>query len=176
MHSSPPVVYPLGRSHSQAWVLLAIWAAGLLAVLVWFRAGPVADWKVLLALVSVLLAGVAAFAGWKNSPIGQLAWDGRVWRWESSGYQSGVAEQRLTVIADFQSLLLLRLENQAHARLWLWVERGSFPERWMDLRRAVYSPHRSSPSSRWQTHETGSELPVLPRVDRGASVQPQNQP
>ena len=176
MHSSPPVVYPLGRSHSQAWVLLAIWAAGLLAVLAWFRAGPVADWKVLLALVSVLLAGVAAFAGWKNSPIGQLAWDGRVWRWESSGYQSGVAEQHLSVIADFQSLLLLRLENQAYARLWLWVERGSFHARWLDLRRAVYSPQRSSQSSHGQAHETGSELPVLPRADHGASVHPRHHP
>ena len=131
--------------------------------------------KVLGALASVLLAGVAAFAGWKNSPVGQLAWDGRVWRWESSGYQSGVAEQHLSVIADFQSLLLLRLENQAHARLWLWVERGTFPERWMDLRRAVYSPHRSNPSSRWQAHET-SELPLLPRADHRASVHSRNQP
>ena len=99
-------------------------------------------------MAALVFAGVAAFRGWKNSPIGQLVWDGQLWRWESHGYQTGVAEQALFVIADFQSLLLLRLENQAHASLWLWAEQKAFPARWLDLRRAVYSPHRTMDLSR----------------------------
>ena len=100
------------------------------------------NWRMLLAVSSVLLAGLAARITWGNLPIGQLAWDGDVWRWESPGYQTGAGEHALSVIADFQQRLLLRLENQAGASLWLWVERNTLPERWMDLRRAVYSPHK----------------------------------
>ena len=96
-----------------------------------------------LAGFSVLLAGLAARTSWDNLPSGQLAWDGAVWRWESAGYQTGLADHELSVIADFQQRLLLRLENQARASLWLWVEQSAMPERWLDLRRAVYSPHKS---------------------------------
>ncbi len=91
----------------------------------------------------VVGAGFAALYGWKNSPVGQLAWDGQVWRWEGPGYQVGVAEYDLSAALDFQSLMLLRIENQAHATLWLCAERRAFPSRWVDLRRAVYSPHRA---------------------------------
>ena len=96
-----------------------------------------------LALVAVLVAGVAARTSWNNLPGGQLAWDGEVWRWESASYQTGIAELELSVIADFQRSLLLRLENHARASLWLWAEQSAMPDRWLDLRRAVYSPHKS---------------------------------
>ena len=93
-------------------------------------------------LAVLLLTGWVAFSGWKSSPLGKLAWDGQSWRWESMGYQAGVTEYQVVVAADFQNMVLLRLENPANARLWLWVERRVSPERWLDLRRAVYSPHR----------------------------------
>lgn len=102
----------------------------------------------LLVGAAIALAGAAARTGWNNAPTGQLAWDGQCWRWESPGYQTGLAEQQLSVIADFQHLLLLRIENQAHASLWLWLERAAMPERWLDLRRAVYSPQRSPAPAR----------------------------
>ena len=92
----------------------------------------------------VIGVGMMAYHGWKNSPVGQLAWDGQVWRWNGPGYQAGVAEYELLVAADFNNVMLLRVENQAHAKLWLWAERRAFPARWLDLRRAVYSPHRAS--------------------------------
>lgn len=95
-----------------------------------------------LAIMAVLLAGTAARASWVRLPVGQLAWDGDVWRWESAGYQAGIAEHEVSVVADFQRNLLLRLENQAHASMWLWLEQSALPERWLDLRRAVYSPHK----------------------------------
>ncbi len=142
-HNAPPVIYPLGRSRFQGWLLLGLWLAGLLLVLLWFYVTRQLDWRMVLALAAVLGAGVAARIGWKSAPAGQLAWDGEVWRWESSSYQTGIAEHELAVIADFQHMLLLRLENQARARLWVWVERRALPERWLDLRRAVYSPRKS---------------------------------
>lgn len=130
-----------------------------------------------LACFSVLLAGLAARTSWKNLPSGQLAWDGEVWRRESPGYQTGLAEHEMSVIADFQHSLLLRLENQAHASLWLWVEKTAMPERWLDLRRAVYSPHRSPvalPPHDFLPAEPSS-LPA-PAVALSGALQAQNAP
>ena len=149
-HNAPPVVYPLGRSRFLGALLLCLWLCGLLLALAWFlQGGRQLDWRIALTLAVIGGAGVAAYTGWRNAPAGQLAWDGEVWRWESPGYQAGVAEYRLSVLADFQHAMLLRLENQAHACLWLWMERRSMPERWLDLRRAVFSPHKAA-AMPWQ--------------------------
>ncbi len=141
-HNAPPVVYPLGRSGFQGCVLAGLWFIGLLVLLLWYDTLRQVDWRICSGAAALVVAGVAATIGWINSPAGQIAWDGQFWRWESQLYQTGVAQQQLSVIADFQHLLLLRIENQAHASLWLWVERKAFPTRWLDLRRAVYSPKR----------------------------------
>lgn len=147
LHNAPPVVYPLGRSRFQGLVLLGLWLAAGLLVMLWWLAAPKLDWRFALAAVVLLGAGWAARTGWENSPAGQLAWDGQVWHWESQGYQAGTAVLELSVLLDFQRILLLRLENQAHARLWLWAERASMPDRWLDLRRAVYSRPKASAAS-----------------------------
>ncbi len=105
--------------------------------------GQQVGWRQLTGLAAVIAAGLGAHHGWKNSPIGQLAWDGQAWRWEGLGYQAGVAQYELSSAADFKNVMLLRVENQAHAKLWLWAERRADPARWLDLRRAVFSPHRA---------------------------------
>lgn len=142
-HNAPPVIYPLGRSRFLGRVLLGVWLAGLVLVLLWYCIARELDWRLAISFAAVAGTGVAARIGWNNAVAGQLTWDGEFWRWESLSYQTGIAEYELSVIADFQYMLLLRLENQAHARLWLWAERGAMPERWLDLRRAVYSPRKS---------------------------------
>ena len=124
--------------------LLALWLAGLLCVLLWAASARLQPGAVALTLVAVLGAGLAVRVSWKNLPCGQLAWDADTWNWTSTGCQAGSALNELSVIADLQSRLLLRFENQAGKGLWLWAERSSLPERWLDLRRAVYSPHRSA--------------------------------
>lgn len=149
-HTAPPVVYPLGRSRSQAWALSGLWIACWVSAAVWFYTTGKFDGRGFFAAVAILLAGAAAGWGWKNAPVGRLAWDGQLWRWESSGYQTGTAGAKLVVIADFQQLLLLRIENQAHASLWLWAEQNALPERWLDLRRAVFSSQKASGGARRQ--------------------------
>ena len=124
-------------------MLLTFWCSGLVLAWLWAYTTQQSGWRILVMLICSAVAGGAAYRGWKNAPIGQIAWDGQLWRWESVGYQTGIAAQKLSVLADFQSLMLLRIENQAHASLWLWMERAAMPERWLDLRRAVYSPHRA---------------------------------
>ncbi len=141
-HNAPSVVYPLGCSGFQGCLLVGLWFIGLLVLLLWYDTMRQVDWRIYSGAAALGVAGVAATIGWVHSPVGQIAWDGQFWRWESPLYQTGVAQQELSVMADFQHLLLLRIENQAHASLWLWVERKAFPTRWLDLRRAVYSPKR----------------------------------
>lgn len=141
-HHAPPVDYPLGRSRFQGVLLLVCWAGGGVGLLGWAGMAVGMPERVLLALGLWLAAGATAAWAWRLSPVGRLAWDGSVWRWESAGYRTGSAGYTLEAVADFQQVLLLRLENQAHARLWLWAERRALPERWLDLRRAIYSPLR----------------------------------
>lgn len=143
IHSAPSVVYPLGRSRFQGGVLALCWLAGMSIVVAWGAQQPW-DWRLATGYAAVLLAGWAALAGYRNLPSGQLSWDGQMWRWESPVYQTGIAEYELSVIADFQRVLVLRLQNQAGARLWLCAERSARPERWLDLRRAA---HFSVPSA-----------------------------
>lgn len=135
----------MGRSYFLGGLLAGIWLIGALLVLDWCWLTQPPGGFVGAGLAAVLLAGVAAGIGWTQAPIGQMAWDGAVWRWESVYYQTGAAGYELSVLADFQRCLLLRLENQAGASLWLWAEARAAPARWLDLRRAVYSPHRSFP-------------------------------
>jgi toxin CptA len=90
------------------------------------------------------LSGLAAMRCWKNSPVGQLRWDGQVWHWECLGYQAGLPARGLSVGLDFQRILLLRLESQNGVVNWLWADRLAMPERWLDLRRAVYSRRKAS--------------------------------
>lgn len=104
----------------------------------------VLDWRTALMLAAILGSGAAAYVSWKNTPVGQLEWNGEAWRWESSSYQTGIAEQQLFVIVDLQHTLLLRLENQANANLWIWAQRSSFSERWLDLRRAAFATRKES--------------------------------
>lgn len=172
MHNAPPVTYPLGRSHFHGLAVLGLWLAGVGVLALWWRAAPVADWRLWTALAVVMAAGGAAAWAWLHSPVGQLCWDGQAWRWESRGYQSGTPVRALAAALDFQRIMLLRLENQDHATLWLWAGRSSQPERWLDLRRAVYAQHRASPDLvRWDASAPGllSDFPAQSPSPRAGS-------
>lgn len=136
--------YPLGRSHWQAKILLGVWLAAAWLVGVLILVSQHMGWRQLAGVAAVIGVDLAAYKGCKNSPVGQLAWDSQVWRWEGPSHQVGVAEYQLLGVADLKNVMLLHIENQAHAKLWLWAERRAFPARRLDLRPAVYSPHRVS--------------------------------
>lgn len=97
-----------------------------------------------MALLVAASTGAAVLVSWQASRSGQLAWDGECWHWDTYGDLYSSEESTLSVIADAQSALLLLLETASGPRQWLWVERVSQPERWMDLRRAIYCLRRSS--------------------------------
>jgi toxin CptA len=159
-HNAPPVVYPLGRSRFQSSLLLGLWLAGLLLVSSWVYVVQKMDWRTVLSIFSVFAAGVATYIGTKSASAGRLCWDGDVWRWETLSYQAGTAEYNVSVVIDFQHKLLLRLQEQSQAKVWIWVERQTAPERWLDLRRALYSPHRSPVVSDSSSAEPGPAVAV----------------
>ena len=128
----------------QALIYLGAWFLACAMVCSWIWFNHLSDLALLLSAAAITLSGLAGFVGLKSSPVGQLVWDGQHWRWESPAYQAGMAEYELLVAADFQHVVLLHAKNHANASLWLWVERGAAPERWLDLRRAIYSPHRAA--------------------------------
>ena len=138
------MTYPLERSRWQTWVLAGFWLTGVLLMISWVFASQHFGWRQSVGFLAIASVGLLAYRGWKNAPVGQLVWDGQIWRWEGPGYQAGMAEYQLLVAADFKNFMLLRIENQAHAKLWLWADQRAFPSRWSDLRRAVYSPHRAA--------------------------------
>ncbi len=163
VYNAPPVIYPVGRSRFHACLLLGLWLAGAVVTLLWTQSAVLAPGGALLAGLLVLCLAGLAFRVWIQAPEGQLAWDGEVWRWQSASYQAGEATYRLTVGTDLQRVLLLRLENSDRASLWLWVDAARQPDRWLDLRRAVYSPGRTARSGR-------PDSPQLPAAGQGVAV------
>ncbi|HYW55991.1 MAG TPA: hypothetical protein VE934_03475 [Polaromonas sp.] len=145
MHNPPAVVYPLRRSRVSGLLLVATWLAGAVVFLLWWGTATVFDWRQSSAGAALVLGGVIAGWGWKNSPDGQLRWDGQVWCWQGPEGHASTPALELSVAIDFQQVLLLKLKNHDNAVCWLWVERQAQPERWMDLRRAVYSRRRATP-------------------------------
>ncbi|MES2508700.1 MAG: hypothetical protein V4625_02160 [Pseudomonadota bacterium] len=114
--------------------------------------------------MAIVAAGCAALIGWKNAPVGQLVWDGQSWRWELPAYQTGISEQNISVMADFQHLMLLRMQDQAGHGMCIWCERQAFPERWLDFRRAIFSPGRPAglPAVAVSGHANAAAMRVKP--------------
>ncbi len=136
MHGAPSVSYPVGRSRFMGLMLSLAWLLGVVVTGLWSLYAP--SWRP--AIGWGLLAATGSFALWRwwRGASGVLAWDGEAWQW------SGQADARsgtLEVTLDFQRFLLLRWRSDGQSQ-WLWLERVARPERWDDLRRAVYSRAR----------------------------------
>ncbi len=144
MHSAPSVTYPVGRSRFAGLLAASLWLAGVAVTALWSHQAPSLDWRHGLALAVVLGSGMVAARSWWAAAEGELRWDGQHWWWSASGESlAGV----VTVALDLQGRMLLcwcgEPAPSAGLRQWLWLERGRQPERWDDLRRAVYSRART---------------------------------
>jgi hypothetical protein len=138
MYSAPSVSYPVGRSRAWRLTLALVWLAGALLTLVWCTQVDGPGWRQWLALACVLAGGALASAGWRASLTGVLHWDGAGWQWHDEACAEPVAGL-LAVQLDLQQCLLVRLHCAGGARRWLWLEQRRAPERWGDLRRAVFA-------------------------------------
>lgn len=128
----------------------------LLLALLFIGAGVVAAWvgfgardvvvsaAVALGLWLSAAAGAAHF--WWSQPRGVLQFDGQAWTLgqTAKSFSGPLAlSAPPEVLLDLQAHLWVRVVSMGRASQWLWLARSSQPERWMDLRRAVYSRARS---------------------------------
>lgn len=140
MHNAPSVTYPVGRSLFFGRLVLVVWLLGAMSTGWWCWHAAAMGWRQWLVLTSVPLAGLVAWSSWHRMTPGELRWDGQLWLW-NPGEQAEPG--RLAVHLDLQGHLLLCLHLDSSHKRWCWAERASLPERWGDLRRAVYSPAAS---------------------------------
>lgn len=154
MHSAPPVVYPVGRCAFLAWLLMAL-ASGTALVGITFLVGlglhAHGVWGRLPWLAGIfgwLIWVTWAFLSWLRSPVGTLQWkpqpvlDGRikgVWSWSDRAGSDPHLLNEVERALDLQGRILLRLSGSGAGQRWIWVEQGSSPARWNDLRRALVS-------------------------------------
>lgn len=136
MHGAPAVTYPVGRSRFQGWLLALAGALGAVVGLMWCIVASPMSWQQPLFVFVFIAFSVMAVRQWRDSPSGNLRWDGQDWDWNR---QRVSTRGYLTVHLDFQFCLLLCLHSQREGRIWLWPQREDRVARWSDLRRAVYS-------------------------------------
>ena len=138
---APSVQYPLRRSRVLGALLLALLFTGAWVVAAWVGLGArdaVVSAAVALGLWLLASAGAAHF--WWSQPRGVLQFDGQAWALGQTAKSfSGPLALSVPpeVLLDLQAHLWLRIVPIGHSVQWLWLERSSQPERWMDLRRAV---------------------------------------
>ncbi|MDI1244742.1 MAG: hypothetical protein PSV24_04995 [Rhodoferax sp.] len=144
MYNAPAVTYPVGRSHFQLVLTLAVGLAGAVAQAAWWwlsaqhGAGHALGWALWLI-----------FCGWAvwrviHTPQAQLVWDGQDWTLQAGTRSALVTTQ---VILDVQHSLLLCLLPQTGSAVWVWPAQLAQPERWLALRRALFAPaSRPDPS------------------------------
>jgi hypothetical protein len=136
MQSAPAVRYPVGRCFMRTSLYLVPILLGGLACAVWASQALLTE----RLLYAVLLAwlGLAAWVAWAwlHPAQGQLAWDGRLWNWQSQGRTS---HGRVRTLLDWQDGLLLEFVPTQGRPVWLWPERRTDPDAWSGLRRAVFS-------------------------------------
>ena len=136
MHSAPSVSFPVGRSRFAARPVWAAWGLGMALLAAWSFQFDGARWRTALLASAVLLAAEAARRAARLGEGMRLEWNGRHWSCDGAvRLGSAVA----TVHLDLQSLMLVRVDEVGRGAAWLWVERASFPQRWLDLRRALHA-------------------------------------
>ena len=140
---APAVLYPVGRSRFLGVCLLGLGLLGATVLLVWVLLGTRAETlgSVGVAASVWLVAIGGAFHFWRYQVQGFLRWDGQSWSltgWPPEVESTALAAAPL-VFLDLQTHLWVQVSPAGHRSIWLWLDRSSQPERWMDLRRAVYS-------------------------------------
>lgn len=136
MYTPPTVEYPVGPSRWFQWAWRTLWALTLTVQAVWLWRAASGEWAPWVGLLTALAGALVAVRVGSVVRTGAVVWDTRTWWWEQGSQRSSGL---MTSELDLQSLILLRFVSDAGARHWFWLERGSAPERWLALRRAVFA-------------------------------------
>ncbi len=140
---APAVRCPVRRSRAVGGVLATMVLAGAAVVFAWWQLGAGLG---LVSGVAGAAAWLAAAAGawhwWCGQFCGELHWDGQQWWLDSllPGCPPMQLQGAPEVHWDLQGHLWVSVcAATGRPRIWLWLESRQQPERWPDLRRAVYS-------------------------------------
>ena len=139
---APSVLYPLRRSMALGAVLMGLLCAGAAALWAWLAQGAMVSWVPVCTAGGLwLLAAAGAGHFWHQQFVGFLRWDGQGWALEGDGPDKIFRALSVPpeVLLDLQTHLWVCVSPLGYRRTWLWLERASQPERWLDMRRAVYS-------------------------------------
>ena len=128
----------MGRSFGVGIFVLCLHTLAALVILLWWVQAPALGGRHWAGLVVMAIAGVCSELHWWRSPVGELRWDGQQWHWLCGSVSESLEPP--VVCLDLQRYMLLQVRVGGGRRLWLHLEQGAFPQRWLDLRRAVYSP------------------------------------
>jgi toxin CptA len=152
VHNAPAISYFAGRPSWLGGLLVLFGLTTIALSILWYLLTRTADWRHAVTFGAAVLALAALTSSFHQVPHGMLNWDRQVWSWTAAvsfeaAMQRGNAvdlQAAPVVIADFQQCLLVRITASTNAVDWLWLERRRFPERWLDLRRAIYSQPREN--------------------------------
>lgn len=139
MHRAPAVSFSVGRSRWHLGCVIGLSAVSLGVALVFALNQSLGDWRAAAVLGAALVAPALALRSWQQSPLGQLRWDGEHWHW--SGF-AATQSCHLSLLVDFQRVLLVRLSCVDQPPVWLWLEAAPGNLHWLPLRRAIVSSLR----------------------------------
>ena len=149
MHSAPAVRFPVGRSRFQMMVLAGTWLLGVAGCAYWVTDAEVADWRQAITLTMLLVGGWWAVWQLKQSPLGELKWEGQHWvlQLAPTSHMTALPQALagdVSLHVDFQFFMLLSFKDLARRTYWLWLDRSGSQSRWLALRRAVHGRVRDS--------------------------------
>lgn len=160
---APAVLYPVRRSMALGAVLAVLLFAGAAVLWAWLAETATLSWMSASTAIGLLLAAAAgAVHFWRQQFVGSLRWDGQGWVLEGEGPEKifRALSAPPEVLLDLQAHLWVCVSPWGHRRTWLWLERASQPERWLDMRRAVYSravPGADNPEANAPATSVGRE-------------------
>lgn len=143
---------------------VSVWVAAAALWASWLYLDPGAGWRLVVSATVLLGAGALAWRFLGSQASGELIWDGGFWHWHAVGLLDSEPVDRLTVVADLQSSLILRVRLASVSQAFVWAVSSDLPVRWLDFRRAVHGRIRIEADS--------SEAPpedAVPSSDAGVS-------
>ncbi|GAA4428237.1 hypothetical protein GCM10023090_26680 [Acidovorax lacteus] len=146
LYAPPAVRFPVGRgSLFLAFLCVpAALSALLSAAWCWWGARQWPWTAAGLALAAWLCAAATAARAWHRHPRGWLGWDGAEWRFYPAVGASEAAvdgwplQRPPECVWDGQSFMWAALWMGSGFRVWCLLDCRADPQRWMDLRRALY--------------------------------------
>lgn len=146
-HQPPAVRYPFAPSRLVAALTMGLVVLGMLVLSFWLLSQRASTLQVLCAVLLSMGGALAAWQWLHHAPKGVLTWDGAQW-WFAEDANDALDQARAgapCVCADFQSMLLVRVRRQGVGVTWLWLERHTRPDAWLDLRRALFARVQGRP-------------------------------